>query len=462
MNIDYLLQNFQENGSSLAMIADAQEYTFDDIYQEYVAIEKILTQKGINRGNVVAVISEFSPRAIAYVLVLIERDSIIVPISTAVKDVDTYIRISQTEFIIDLSGHETISKTEASITHTLLKKLIAQGHPGLILFSSGTTGDPKAAVHDLTFLMDKFKNPGKRLSTVTFLLFDHIGGFNTMMHSLASGSLMATLKYRSPEEVCKIIEKYRIELLPTSPTFIHMLLLSKIYEHYDLSSLKVISYGTEPMPESTLLKIHELFPQVQLKQTYGLSEVGIMATKSESSDSLYIKLGGLGFETKIIDDVLYIKAKSAMLGYLNAPSPFDSQGWFNTQDKVIVKGEYIKILGRTTDIINVGGQKVYPSEVENILLSIDGVKDAHVYGEENPIMGKVVVADVYVEHENNNRDFIKSLRRYCSQHLERLSDLLRFGLQNKLSIRQDLRKRDRNFTIMLRLKSNFLKISCGL
>ena len=146
-----------------------------------------------------------------------------------------------------------------------------------------------------------------------------------MMHSLSSGNLIVTLKERSPEEVCRLIEKYHVELLPTSPTFINMILLSHVYERYDLFSLKMITYGTEPMPESTLKSLHKILPDVRLKQTYGLSEVGIMSTKSESSDSLYMKIGGEGFETKIEDEILYIRAKSAMMGYLNAPSPFDEE-----------------------------------------------------------------------------------------------------------------------------------------
>ena len=73
-----------------------------------------------------------------------------------------------------------------------------------------------------------------------------------MMHTLANGGTIITLKSRSPEEVCRLIEKYRIELLPTSPTFINLILLNKTYEKYDLSSLKMMTYGTETMPESTL------------------------------------------------------------------------------------------------------------------------------------------------------------------------------------------------------------------
>ncbi len=74
-----------------------------------------------------------------------------------------------------------------------------------------------------------------------------------------------------------------------------------------------------------------------------------MSTKSENSESLWMKIGGDGFEMKIVDGILYIRTQSAMLGYLNAPSPFDEEGWFNTKDKVEEKDGYIRILGRTTD-----------------------------------------------------------------------------------------------------------------
>ena len=418
MNVDYLLQNVKANAEQTAIVTDGHEYTFQDIYKEYEDVGKILDKEGIGKGNVVSVIAEFSPRSIAYMLALINRDAIFVPISRSIKKVDSYIRISETQYVIDLIAEEKITKKDVTVTHPLLKELIGRGNPGLILFSSGTTGEPKAALHDLSFLMEKFKKPGRGMRTITFLLYDHIGGFNTVMHSLSSGSMIVTLKDRSPEEVCKLIEKYRVEVLPTSPTFINMILLSHAYERYDLSSLKMITYGTEPMPESSLIKLHEVMKNIKLKQTYGLSEVGIMASKSESSESLFMKLGGDGFETKIVDDILYIRAKSAMMGYLNAPSPFDAEGWFNTKDKVIVKGEYIKILGRTTDLINVGGEKVYPNEVESVLLSVEGVKDVYVHGEDNPITGKVVVAEITVDPENNNRNFIKQLRRYCGEHLE--------------------------------------------
>ena len=429
MNIDFFKQSMLKNKDVIAVITDGKEYSFADIYAEYEKASEFLKKSNIPAESVVSLLADFKPQSIALFLALIEHNAIIVPISQTIKAIDNYVRISESEYFIDISGNAPVVKsTGITVSHPMLLKLKAEKAPGLILFSSGTTGEPKAALHDLTFLLEKFKKPGKTLTTVTFLLFDHIGGFNTMMHTIANGGTIITLKTRSPDEVCSLIEKYKIELLPTSPTFINLILLNKTYEKYDLSCLKMMTYGTEPMPESTLKAMNKILPNVKLKQTYGLSEVGIMPTKAEDNTSLWMKLGGEGFETKIVDDILYIKAKSAMMGYLNAPSPFDADGWFNTKDKVEVKGDYIKILGRTTDLINVGGEKVYPIEVESALLECEDVLDIRIYGEPHPLMGKVVAAEVKVAEENNNRDFIKKLRAYCKEKLEPFKIPVKFNL----------------------------------
>jgi len=218
---------------------------------------------------------------------------------------------------------------------------------------------------------------------------------------------------RSPEAVCEAIERHRVELLPTSPTFINLLLLSRAYERYDLSSLRVVTYGTEVMPESTLAAFRRRFPSVDLQQTYGLSEIGIMRTKSKSPDSLWMKVGGEGYETRIVDGMLEVRARSAMRGYLNAPSPFTEDGWFRTGDAVETDGEYIRILGRASELINVGGEKVYPAEVESVLQTMDGVADVAVTGEANPIMGQIVKARVRVVTGESLGEFRTRMYRFC-------------------------------------------------
>src|SRR5262249_3978351 len=171
--------------------------------------------------------------------------------------------------------------------------------------------------------------------------------------------------------------------------------------------------------ENTLVHARSALPLVRFKQTYGLSELGIMATQSRGSDSVWLKLGGRGFEHKIVDGVLWVRSSSAMLGYLNAPSPFDADGWFNTQDLVEVDGEYIRILGRKSELINVGGEKVHPAEIENVLLAFDNVKDATVYGRPNPITGQIVAARTTPIRPEDPNGLRRRLRSFCQGRLER-------------------------------------------
>ncbi len=291
------------------------------------------------------------------------------------------------------------------------------GRPGLVLFSSGSTGTSKAAVHDFVPLLEKFKVPRHALRTLTFLLFDHIGGVNTLLYVLSNAGCVVTVPKRSPEVVCAAIERHRVQLLPTSPTFINLLLMSEAYKRHDLSSLEMVTYGTEVMPETTLERFHRLFPRVRLLQTYGLSEVGILRSQSRAADSLWVKVGGDGFETRVVDGMLQIRARSAMLGYLNAPSPFTSDGWLPTGDAVDVDGEYLRIRGRHSEIINVGGEKVYPAEVESVLQSMEGVKDVTVGSEPNPISGQIVTARVKLATGESLPEFRKRMRLFCRDKL---------------------------------------------
>jgi long-chain acyl-CoA synthetase len=163
--------------------------------------------------------------------------------------------------------------------------------------------------------------------------------------------------------------------------------------------------------------MREVLPDVRFLQTYGLSEVGVLRSQSKDSDSLWVKVGGEGFETKVVDGTLWIRAASAMVGYLNAPSPFDEEGWLNTEDLVEVDGDYIRILGRSTDIINVGGQKVYPAEVESVLLEMKNVRDATVHGEANAILGAIVVARLSLFEPEDPRMLKERVRRFCRRRL---------------------------------------------
>jgi len=120
-----------------------------------------------------------------------------------------------------------------------------------------------------------------------------------------------------------------------------------------------------------------------------------------------------------VDGMLEIKARSAMLGYLNAPSPFSDDGWFRTGDAVEVDGEYLRILGRKSELINVGGEKVYPAEVESVLQAMDGVENVAVRGESNPITGQIVSARVKLRTNETVAEFRSRMFVYCRERMPR-------------------------------------------
>ena len=416
MYIDFMLDVFAENSEKTAIIWHEKETSYSELSKLYKKQFGILTEESV-RNKVVSLEADFSPLSVATLLVLIELGCIIVPLTKFVDNKKTRFReIAEVEKIISIDENDAMSIADTGIApeNSLLKKIKGSTHPGLILFSSGSTGDSKAALHDVIPMLEKFKVPRYAMRSLTFLLFDHIGGFNTLSNA---GCCIMTDK-RNPEVICEIISKYNVETLPTSPTFLNLLLLSESYKKYDLSSLSLITYGTEAMPESTLSRIHEIFPNTRLLQTYGLSEIGIMRSKSKSSDSLWVKIGGEGFETRVVDGMLEVKAKSAMMGYLNAPSPFTEDGWFMTGDEVEVDGEYMRILGRKSELINVGGLKVFPTEVESVILTMDGVEDVAVSGENSALTGSIVKARVKISTGETIAGFRKRLRAYCKGKLE--------------------------------------------
>jgi len=414
------LKDFKNYNSTAAIIWREQNYNYSHLLQR--TSHWFSNLEGIKSGDIVGIESDFSPETIAIMFALIELNTIIVPLDQNHSSKNTLkIEVAQLDFLIKIKSEREISIQRIESIENKndkFKTIHERNVPGLILFTSGSSGIPKGALHDLSKLLSKFKVKRNSLLTINFLLFDHWGGLNTLFHILSNGGTVVILENRTPDHVCELIEKFQVELLPTSPTFINMMILSRAYERYSLKSLKIISYGAEPMPEKVLFHLNTILPNVKLQQTYGLIELGVMRSQSEDNNSLWVKIGGEGYETKIVEGILYIKSDSAMIGYLNAESPFTEDGWFITGDSVEEKEGYIKILGRKSEIINVGGEKVYPQEVENVILEIPNVLDVMVYSEDNALTGKIVCAKIKYSGDESKTEVVQLIKKYCRTKLE--------------------------------------------
>lgn len=430
----------KEYPNNTAIIWKDQEFSYKHIYDRTLYWREKLSST-VKQGQIVGLESDFSPETISILLVLISLKTIVVPLDINHTEKNKKkIEIAQLDLIIRVN-----SETDVTITATgnngaknqLYSTILNRQVPGLVLFTSGSSGEPKGALHDFSKLLAKFSVKRKALRTINFLLFDHWGGLNTLFHILSNGGTVVVLENRMPDYVCSLIEKHNVELLPTSPTFLNLMVISRAYERHSLKSLKVISYGAEPMPENLLKLLNSLFPDIKLQQTYGLIELGVMRSQSEDNGSLWVKIGGEGYQTRVVDGILQIKSDSAMIGYLNAQSPFTDDGWFITGDSVEVKGDYFRILGRKSEIINVGGEKVFPQEVENVILEVPDILDVVVYGESNALTGKIVCAKVRYIGTDTNSEIIKRIKLHCRSKLES------FKIPVKIQLTDDTFESDR-------------------
>lgn len=419
--MNWLIDRFRSASAHPAFIHEGREVNYGEVVEIIAVFRTRIASTGIQRGDAVVVLGDYSPEVFCLMLALAENGNIVIPLTNnsvieqsvalSVSGCNWYIEFAANG--IDASFHQHIIPTN----NALLATFRECGSPGLVLFSSGSTGKPKGILHDFNRVIEKFRKQRQAVVAIPFLMIDHFGGINTILGIVASLGTVVTVSDRSIASICSAIARYKVELLPTTPSFLTLLMTAKLSSEFDLSSLKRITYGTEVMPQSTLDRVHITFPGVTLQQTYGLSEVGVLHSQSREDGSLWVRIGGEGFQTKIVDGILWIKSAYAMVGYLNAPTEFDADGWFNTQDQVEVDGDYFKILGRVTDLINVGGQKVYPTEVENVILTIDNVKDVAVFGEQHNLLGQIVVAKIILHQPEMVESVKKRVRQACLAQL---------------------------------------------
>ncbi|MFY9105102.1 fatty acid--CoA ligase family protein [Aliarcobacter cryaerophilus] len=417
--MSFILDKFKSFNSKNAIVFEDRIYTYEEFVKQIKDYKDILDKHNIS-SKVVVILGEYSFYNLALFFAIYENKNIIVPITSNIKKVqDDFIEESFCQTIIKTDEKNLlIQDLKTTFSHNMIDNLIEKNSSGLILFSSGSTGKPKAMIHNLDTLIDSFKDKKeKSMNMLVFLMFDHIGGLNTVFNALCMGACLIIPKIKDAKTICELIEKYKIMVLPSSPTFLNLILISEEYKNYDLSSLRMITYGTETMPQSLLLKLKEVFPKVKFLQTFGTSETGISTTSSKSSNSLFMKLEDINGEYKIVENELWLRNKTQVLGYLNASmDSFTSDGWFKTGDLVEIDGEYIKIIGRAKEIINVGGQKVLPAEIESIILEMEEISDCMVYGEKNAITGQTVVCDVVLN--KNIENIKKRVRVFCKDRLD--------------------------------------------
>jgi acyl-CoA synthetase (AMP-forming)/AMP-acid ligase II len=296
---------------------------------------------------------------------------------------------------------------------------------GLIIFTSGTSGQPKAVVLTHRAMLARLhmtlqvtrKLPhqvdasARDVTLITGPLF-HVGGMQTLMRALIVGDTLVFPSGRyDPAEVLGLIESQKVNRWNAVPTMVSRLLDHPDVGKRDVSSLKSISIGGAPVHKELMKRIRECLPSVspRIPTGYGLTENGGQATGSAGSEDVD-KLGSTGrpmplVEVKFLqrsgfpDGEILLRSPTQMSGYFGVDeSPIDAEGWLHTGDlgRLDEKGQ-LWITGRCKDMIIRGGENIAPAAVERALMAITGVAEAVVFGVPHTDLGEEVMAVVVVE-----------------------------------------------------------------
>ena len=400
-------------------------YTFSDLVNQINEFKNLLSNKIRNHDRVL-IYSDYTFHSISLLISLSDLNVNIIPlVKTTESEYQEKVESVNPHLILSFNDNNKLIIKNSKLTpnkEDVFNHVSNKGDTGIILFSSGTTGKPKVMIQNLTKIISSIKIPRrqKSLRFIILLMFDHIGGINTLFNCLINGSPFIIPQDRSPSLVISLINKHQVNILPTTPTFLNLLMIDESFDSPKLKSLKLITYGTERMSEVILNKLNLNLPKVKLLQTFGTSETGILKTQSKSSNSLFFKIIDDEKEFKIVGDELYLKSKTQVNGYVNHNNDsFLNDGWYATGDLVETDEDgYIKIIGRKNKLINVGGLKVLPKEIEDVINSVNGVDDSTVFSEPNNIVGNIVCAKIFTQIENT-KELKLEIKSVCRKNLDK-------------------------------------------
>lgn len=470
VNVAELLELNQEaNSEKTALSWGSSQISYGDLKKAVLRLAAGLKELGIRKGDRVLIMLPNIPHfTISYYAVL-SIGAVVVPINIMFKEREISYQIEDSEAIAAI-GWEGFSselvkareRTESLKNLIILGdnippdtipliKLMADSIPleeidkvdpddtGVIMYTAGITGHPKGAElshkglsHGVKVLAEtlRYTNREKILSVVPF--FHSFGGLVVMNAGLYGGATLVLSPKFSPQEVLELMAKEKVTIFAGVPTMFQMLHDQGNQADYDLSNLKYCLSGGSPLSEDLLKKFEEKF-NTYILEGYGLSET--CAAASFNNFKRERKPGSVGYpldgvEMKIVsesdNDVpigevgeIVIKGPTLMKDYRNRPQATKEtiqDGWFHTGDigRMDMDG-YFYLVDRKTDMILKGGFKVFPREIEEVILGHPQVKEVAVIGIPDPIMGEEIKACIVPKE--GMRINPASLLEYCRERM---------------------------------------------
>lgn len=281
-------------------------------------------------------------------------------------------------------------------------ELPGSGQSSVTILTSGTSGKPKAARHTWESL-SRPTRISTHASRPRWLLTyrPHLyAGLQVLLQCLSNGGTLVVPEDNSaPAAVADLMRAARVECASATPSYWRRLLLFADPKILGDVPIRQITLGGEVVDQQILDSLKSIFPGVRITHIYATTELGrcfsVTDGRAGFSASYLREPTPDGVEMRIEEGELVVRSANSMLGYDRVGGDVSKGAWgYHTGDLVEVVGDRVFFVGRRTDLINVGGNKVHPIEVERVVRAVPGVADARIYGKKSSIAGELVCCQV--------------------------------------------------------------------
>lgn len=303
-----------------------------------------------------------------------------------------------------------------------LPALSPQNHtePSLwYLATSGTTGTPKWIGHQAGNLSRKVKATAYSSTLRWALCYQPVrfAGMQVLLQSLLSGAAICDCSNGDMNYRISQMQRYNVNAVSATPSLWRQLLMTG---QLNTLPLEQLTLGGEIADQPLLDTLSAMFPQAKLLHIYASTEAGVgfaVADKQAGFPASWLETSQNGLSFKL-DAQQHLWLKPPCEPDSSLASRLDSEGFLNTEDVVMIQGDRVHFLGRASGVINVGGNKVHPEQVEQVLLQYPGVQQAKVYAKASSVLGQLVIADI-VTDSTDTTTLQAALLQHCVQHLQR-------------------------------------------
>lgn len=291
----------------------------------------------------------------------------------------------------------------------------------LVLFTSGTTGQPKAARHDWARLVAAVHR-GPSTQGARWLLgypMSAFAGMQVTLHALLGGGTLCVPTHVPAPDQLAWASEVGVTHLSATPTFFRIALAMgpPLHERW---SPEQITLGGEAVDQGILDQLRARFPMARITHIYASTELGPCFSVHDGQagfPTAFLERETRGVWMTVRDGELHVRSRHAMQGYVGQSLAEDAL--VPTGDLVRIDGDRVRFLGRKGERLSVGGAKVDPAEVEQVVLEVTGVAAARVSGVPSPLVGQLVKVEVVAAPTTDHTTVREAVQAHCRARLDR-------------------------------------------